>query len=286
MILGSVAFGLDYGVACDERPSNGDIKKIIDFSYDEGINCIDTALEYGDSEAILGLNLKDKRNILVISKIKSDLFVDNLMDSINLSLHNLNIPSLYALLLHDTNLLYDWDDEYSQKINHLKSENKIKHFGVCVYDKEEFDLAIKNKDIEIIQIAFNIFDLRAIEYKYFEKAIKYSKFIFIRSIFLQGLLLMDTSKIPKHLNEAKIYLKIFSNYANKLNMSKLDLAISFISHFSTNSIMIFGSHNLKQSISNIESFNHIKTIKSEIIQNIIQDFSNINPYIYDTRRWE
>jgi aryl-alcohol dehydrogenase-like predicted oxidoreductase len=285
LILGSVQFGLDYGIAKDGKPNQDEINSILNFSYDNGINCIDTALDYGNSEKSLSKFLQNKKDMLVITKISSKLFKEDILNNIEISLNNLGLSSLYGLLLHDSKLLYNWDKSYDTTINNLKKYNKIQNFGVSVYDEDEFNLAIKNNNINFIQVAFNIFDLRAIKFDYFQKAKKYNKLLLIRSIFLQGLLIMDESKIPSNLQKVKPFLIKFSKYAKEMHMSKIELAFSFVYHFAKENIMIFGCNNLLQAKENIKAFNNIRKINQDKIQELISSFKNINSSIYDTRKW-
>ncbi len=285
LVLGSVQFGLEYGISEDGMPNQSEINKILEFSHLSGINCIDTALSYGHSEKSLYPFLQDNKDMLVITKISSKLFQENAMFNTQTSLDNLGLSSLYTLLLHDSNLLYGWKTDYDIIINNLKKSNKIRYFGVAVYDEDEFNLATQNNNIDFIQIPFNIFDLRAIKFDYFEKAKKHNKLLLIRSIFLQGLLIMDDNKIIKNFKKAKPFLDEFSQYAEKMNMSKLELSFSFVYHFAKENIMIFGCNNLKQAKENITIFNNKRNINKNNIKDLIKSFKDVSPDIYDTRKW-
>ena len=51
--LGTVQFGLDYGIANFEgKPSQEKVNDIVEFLNKEGLNCFDTAQEYGNSEPV------------------------------------------------------------------------------------------------------------------------------------------------------------------------------------------------------------------------------------------
>lgn len=284
--LGTVQFGLDYGIANkDGQPTQNDVNKIIQYVYDNGINCFDTAQAYGNSEEVLGVSIKNKNNIFVISKLKSDLFIDNLEININNSLNNLNINYLYGLLLHDSELLYHWKKEYSLLVEKLIAQNKIKYFGVSIYTNEDFELALSNDSIKFVQVPFNIFDQRAIYLHWFKKAKAKNKLIFIRSIFLQGLLLMDIDKVPNHLANAKKYLLKLEKYCNKLKITKNDLALNFVDTVAKESIVLFGCDNLRQARDNISTYNNLKNLDDEIIINIIADFKDVNEDLYNPTRW-
>ena len=172
--LGTVQFGLDYGIANNSgQPTQNEVNEIVEYVYSNNINCFDTAQAYGTSELVLGEAIKTKKDLFVISKLKSNLFINNLESNINKSLNNLNIDCLYGLLLHDSQLLYTWSKEYGLLVDNLIGENKIRYFGVSIYTNEDFELALNNDSISFIQIPFNIFDQRAISKKWFEKAEKY-----------------------------------------------------------------------------------------------------------------
>ena len=107
--LGTVQFGLDYGIANFEgKPSQEKVNDIVEFLNKEGLNCFDTAQEYGNSELVLGSALQENKNIFLISKMKSYKFDDSLNESLLVSLKNLNTDCLFGLLLHDSELLYNW----------------------------------------------------------------------------------------------------------------------------------------------------------------------------------
>ncbi len=284
--LGTVQFGLNYGIANTQgQPSQEEVDNIIQYVYDNNINCFDTAQAYGNSEEVLGKAINDKKDIFVISKLKSELFKNDLLENINKSLINLKIDSLYGLLLHDSELLYSWKDEYRVLVDRLIEENKIKYFGVSIYTNEDFELAIENPSIKFIQIPFNIFDQRAISEEWLKKAKENNKLIFIRSVFLQGLLLMDINKVPENLEIAKKYLHIFESYCEKMKVSKNELALSFVNSVAKESLILFGCDNINQAHENIVSFNNLKELDKNIMENIINDFKDMDDKIYNPTKW-
>ena len=284
--LGTVQFGLDYGIANRSgQPNQKNVNKIIEYVYKNEINCFDTAQAYGNSEEVLGRAIGDKSELFIISKLKSDIFKKDATKSVEPSLKNLNLTSLYALLLHDSELLFNWSEEYAVAVEELKKSQKIKYFGVSIYDNRDFELALENRHIEFIQIPFNIFDQRAITERWLQRAKKYNKLIFIRSIFLQGLFFMEESKLPKNLEKAKKPLKVFIEYAKNQNMSRGELALSFVDSVATESLLLFGCDNLEQAQENINSYNQLKKLDTEIINEITKSFKNIDEQIYNPTKW-
>lgn len=284
--LGTVQFGLDYGIANSSgQPTQNSVNEIVEYVYSNGINCFDTAQAYGNSEEVLGKALLNKKNLFVISKLKSELFKDNLEENVSKSLNNLGLSGLYGLLLHDSKLLYNWDKEYTEAVNKLVKSCKIKHFGVSIYSSEDFDLAINNDIIELIQIPFNLFDQRAIKENWFSRAKEKNKLIIIRSVFLQGLLLMEKENIPLKLNSAVQYIKIIELFARELNISKHELALSFVDAVARDSLILFGCDNIEQAKENIIKYNSLKQLDNSTILKIREKLSNVDEKIFNPTKW-
>ena len=71
LCLGTVQFGLDYGIRGQKKPSVEDAIKILDYATQNGIDNIDTALAYGNAEEVVGEFLKRKTKIDVIIQNKT-----------------------------------------------------------------------------------------------------------------------------------------------------------------------------------------------------------------------
>lgn len=287
LCLGTVQFGLDYGINNKTgKPKQEEVINIIDYLSKKSINVFDTSIHYGDSQEVLGNSFKAlEKEALVISKISSEFFDKSLEKEIDKSIDILNIDSLYGLLLHDTKKLDSWKEEDTSKVKELKEKKKIKQFGVSIYTENEFKKALDIDIIEFIQVPFNIFDLRAVKNNWFEKAKEKGKLIFIRSIFLQGLLLMDIKDIPKKLEEIKPFIKEFEKYAKEFSLSKSELAMSFVNSVAKDSILLFGCDNLRQAKENIDIYEKLKDFDESEIQRVIKSFENIKEDLYLPTKW-
>ena len=289
--LGTVQLGLNYGISnktgqlTEEAAYN-----LLEYSISNGINCIDTARNYGTSEQVIGNFLKKNIEInpLIISKINSDLFYLNDKELIFEITKTKKILSknLFGLLLHDSDALMNWSESNYKKIYSLKKSGLIKYFGVSIYNNEEFKFAVNCKDIDIIQIPFNIFDHRAIKNNWFKESKKNNKLLFIRSVFLQGLMFMNTGVIPAYLSSAEKYINIIEDLCKKINMSRLELAVSFVHSFSENSVILFGCDNINQLKKNIGIFNNINRLDKDIIKDILVNMSEVDEKIYNPTKWK
>ena len=285
--MGTVQFGLNYGVANSiGKPTQKSVNDIVEYVYNNGVNCLDTAQAYGDSEKVLGEAITNKENLFIISKLKSNLFEENLQINIDISLKNLKIKKLYALLLHDSELLYRWKDNHTSLVQNLISRNKIDYFGVSIYSDEDFNLALNNENIKIIQIPFNLFDQRAVHNNWLKLAKEKNKLIFIRSIFLQGLFFMDLDALEGNLIDARKYLEKLHQLKNSLNLSTVELAMSYVDSVADSSILLFGCDTLAQAKENIELYNRLPKLDKETIATIEYEFQDIEESITNPTLWK
>ena len=127
--IGSSNFGQSYGIANKVGQVNKEeVKDILDYAFLSGIDTLDTAISYGESESILGdVGLKDWR---VISKLpfvpQATTQIDTwISQQVNLSLKRLGVQSLEGLLLHDpSQLLTSSGKKIWNSLLQLKEEGK------------------------------------------------------------------------------------------------------------------------------------------------------------------
>lgn len=199
--LGTVQFGLTYGIANQKgKPDLTQVESIINKSRHSEIEFLDTASAYGDAEKILGrLGVSTFK---VVSKFLPSESFDDLSSQLNNTLSNLNTESLYGYLAHKPLELLKrgWEWPFIQS---KKEEGKILKTGFSLNNPEELiKLLDSNLVPDIIQIPFNFIDRR------FEKIIKEFKKtnkleVHSRSVFLQGLLLMNAENVPPFLIQLK-----------------------------------------------------------------------------------
>ncbi|GMN90416.1 aldo/keto reductase [Francisella sciaenopsi] len=283
--LGTVQFGLSYGVANQKgQPTQTEVNDMVDYVISQGVNCFDTAQAYGTSEDVLGRALHD--NNFIVSKIKSDVFIDGFVESIQNSLRRLNVQSLFGLLLHDMDIFYKDYALLETEINFAKANGYLKYFGVSIYSREDFDMALNNELVDIIQLPFNVFDQRAVVENWFERAKQKNKLIFIRSVFLQGLLLMDCSSLPANLEKVRPYLEKLNLVARRYNLSNKEFALSFVESIADQSVLLFGCDSIEQAKENLNDYNNkIKIFDLADIEQIKKEFVDISEDIYLPTKW-
>ena len=259
LCLGTVQFGLNYGVSNEfGKPEGKEVNDIIKFALNNNINFFDTAQSYGDSEVILGEAFNDlgvQNDVNVISKLSPNIKLNEICDGIDKSIKNLNVNSLWGLLLHryDPNLL---DNKFRDLIINSKKQNKILNFGVSVYCPNDAMKVLDDDLFEIIQVPFNIIDRRLIDNQFFKKAKEKNKKVFVRSVYLQGLLLMsDSDLIKKKMGWTIPFLSKLRDYT-KLNKIEIKpFAFRAINNYISDCFLITGVDSLDQLKENIRILN-------------------------------
>lgn len=250
LCLGTVQFGLNYGVSNEiGKPERKEVNDIIKYALSNNINFFDTAQSYGNSEEILGKafnNLGVQNDVNVISKLSPNIKLDEICCGIDKSIKNLNVSSLWGLLLHryEPNIL---DNKFRDIIINSKKQNKISNFGVSVYCPNDAIKVLNDNLFDIIQVPFNIIDRRLIDNQFFKKAKDKNKKVFIRSVYLQGLLLMSNSDlIKKKMGWTIPYLSKLRDYTKSNQIEVKSFAFSAINNYVSNCHMITGVDSLHQ----------------------------------------
>lgn len=282
LILGTASLGMKYGVANQQsNVSLLDAHSILKLSYDSGVQEVDTAPAYGDSESVIGsYNLKNVP-MLVHTKIPRnvDLDPESALTSLHASIRNLGIPKIEVLYFHSSDsLLSGKKSTVKATIDAIKDSGLVAKVGVSVYSETEVE-RISNDwpDIEVFQVPENILDQRLLHSRVLSSAAKEGKTFIVRSVFLQGLLLMDLKKIPKHLLGTIPYLDTLNKFALERHTTNLTVTLNYLSLLSWASGFVVGVTNTCQ-LSEILSFSPSKNFGYELPSPI--------PYpLVDPRNW-
>lgn len=190
---------MSYGVAnLAGKVSIDEVANILQLASDSGIDTIDTAVNYGDSESQLGkVGVGQWR---VVSKLPTlgrdaESVLNWVRGEIEGSLQRLNIPSLYGMLLHHPlDLLGVGGEALFNALNLMKQLGLVEKIGVSVYTPAEVERIISRYPIDLVQIPFNIFDRRLVTTGCLKTLKEAGIEVHVRSIFHQGLLVMDPQK--------------------------------------------------------------------------------------------
>ncbi|MEH2258802.1 aldo/keto reductase [Nostoc sp.] len=252
--IGTAQFGLDYGISNKEgKTPTEEVVKILALAGQNEIHVLDTAPVYGTSEEILGKLIPDNHNFEIVTKtpkfspncITSD-DVKLLENTFYQSLSTLNQSSIYSLLIHQAkDLLANNGQSLMEKMLHFKEKKMIKKIGVSVYSQEEIESVLEKYPIDLIQLPINVLDQRLLLSGNLSYLKKNGIEIHARSIFFQGLLLMEPESLPSYFDSIKNHLKKYHEMVSQYNISPLQASISFIKNIQEIDSIVIGINNFQ-----------------------------------------
>jgi len=287
LCLGTAQFGMNYGIQGGKKIAYTEAFEILDYALKNGITTLDTASGYGNAETIIGDYIADKTDgFKIISKLPFELFknltetdyLEKAISSLEESLELLKSYKLHGLLLHNTAYLYD--ENAMNALLFLKEAGYTDSIGVSVYDPKDAFYALE-LGLDLIQIPANLFDRRFDPF--LESAASKMK-VYVRSVFLQGLLLMDPDEVTNKLPIASEYVKSFDQISKDSGFTRRELALAYIKRKKGISSLVFGVDSLLQLQENIAAFH--KQVPDQIIDEISTQFVNINEDIISPLKWK
>jgi aryl-alcohol dehydrogenase-like predicted oxidoreductase len=280
LVLGSAQFGNNYGLVNGKKVKIYDILKIENLVLKQKINFVDTSANYGDSEKIIG---KSKlRNLNIITKFKlPNKKIDIklwVQENIRYSLKKLNVNKIYGLLVHDINDVLGKNGQYYLNcLLNLKKNGIIKNLGLSVYTPEDLKSVWKLWKPDIVQVPFNVLDNRFLISNWFARLKKNKIKIFVRSCFLQGLLISNYKSIKKFKKHKRLLDK-FSIWCLNNKITRIKASIHFIKRYKLIDYLIVGFNSYDQLKEIIEIFNQ-RTVKIPTL------FRSSKLSLIDPRRW-
>lgn len=205
--LGTVALGVDYGIRVPGHtgiPSADDAVALLRRAATAGISLFDTAPAYGASEQLLGNALDGMTGQLLATKVS--LPVDGSGSAVVAAVEEQVLKSLRALRrdvvdivqMHNVTQTELRDPFVRTALVTLKQRGDARFIGASVYGEEDALAAIDTGWVDVIQIAYNIFDQRMGE-RVFAAAGNAGVGVVVRSALLKGALTPLAQWLPDDL---------------------------------------------------------------------------------------
>jgi aryl-alcohol dehydrogenase-like predicted oxidoreductase len=236
LALGTVQFGLAYGVSHEGgRVPLEEARAIVTLAMRNGVNLIDTAVAYGDSEEVLGEIAGEGSPFAIVTKtlpIRAETIdvaaIDHVEAAFHESLRKLRRESVYALLVHDArDILNPGGDELWRRLERLREQGRVKKIGVSAYDRAEIDATTSRFPVSVVQAPINAFDQRLLADGTLTRLASQGVEIHARSLFLQGLLLMTLEAVEAKLPRAAAASRVWREVLVESGVSPLAAALGF-----------------------------------------------------------
>ncbi len=233
MILGAAQLGLNYGISNKAgQPSFEQSRELLETAYNNRVRILDTAFAYGDSERVIGELNKNRFEIISklpdLSRNQFSQEYNDILGFLQKTLENTNQKHLYAYLLHTADNLNNNGRVFWSKMLDFKEQGLTKKIGYSLYSPKQLDLYFKQYMPDIVQIPMNILDREFHRTGWLKKLKDNGVEIHVRSVFLQGLLLMQHEeqilKFPQYKNTWDLYKNELNNYGG----TALDYCLGFV----------------------------------------------------------
>lgn len=282
--LGTVNFGLEYGPG-SRKLTYDDIESLLKYSREIGVDYLDTARGYGDSEALLGQFVDLIKNSNIVSKLsmKGLDSVEEVLNKLRDSLKLLKRKGIYCILLHDTEAALTDAKKikiFQQSMFLAVETGLIQTFGYSVYSLDEiYQLGELDYPILNLQVPENVLDRRLINSELLLKLSKDGCTIFVRSLFLQGYL--SNPQIDNSLRgEMKVFLESFHSRCSDLGLSPARVSLAYFNSLKWAKYAVVGCDSRKHLKDNFE------TLNSDILpEDFYSSLPQLPPHLVDPRRW-
>jgi aryl-alcohol dehydrogenase-like predicted oxidoreductase len=280
LALGTVQFGIPYGIANQAgQVSRLEAKAMLQLALANDIDTLDTAIAYGDSEICLG-EVRTQGFKLVT---KLPVVPDNCADvnhwvkqQIRASLSRLGVTAIYGLLIHRSEqLLGPYGDELFQALQALKDNGQVQKVGVSIYSPSELVELTQQYRFDLVQAPFNLVDRRLYSTGWMQRLKDDGVELHIRSVFLQGLLLLAKVDTPDKFSPWGDLWQTWYRWLADHDVSAVQACLAFPLSFPEIDRVVVGADTEKQLAQIVSAYNSQPI--SELPDLECEDESLINP---------
>lgn len=293
LCLGTVQFGMDYGIKGGRRPPEDAAAAIIGEAVDGGVDAIDTAAAYGEAESVVGRFLEShtgaRDGLFIVSKFGTDAFGGaaradfggRLVEAVRSSLAKLATDRLDACLCHVATAVRD--EAVIEAMTAVKSEGLARKVGFSVYETDEALAAIDSGAVDFLQVPYSVLDQRMALAGVFEKAAARGVEVHVRSAFVQGLALMDADAVPDWLAGARRLVRDLEGLCADAGMTRRLLALAFVRRRNEASHLVFGVDNVRQLREILDDFS--KPVPDTVLCEAERMFADVDPGLVMPNKW-
>ena len=294
--LGTVQLGVNYGINNDAgKPDRTVAFQILDTAMEKGITALDTAAGYGESEEVIGAWLKTvdpAKRPYIMTKLGHDAVGSKNLDQLRKDVRagveqakaKLGLEQIPLLRLHNMDDYNGTEDNITKVFEELKASGDILHSGISAYSHHDYG-KIAESGFDATQIPLNIFDWVQIENGGIEKLEKSGMMVFVRSVYLQGLVFRNADNPGPGMEFAIPTLQKFRNLCQKYELEPATLAMSFVLSLPGVHSLVLGSEKVSQVEQNAALLEKVVKLSDEQMAEIRANFVDTPEQVLFPRLW-
>jgi aryl-alcohol dehydrogenase-like predicted oxidoreductase len=281
--LGTAQFGMSYGISnVSGKVGPEHVRSMLSIARRAGVDTLDTAVVYGDAEAVIGrLGVRDFRIVTKVPALRGrggD--VRGWMASqVEQSLVRLGVDRLEAVLLHDADDLAGPDGErVAGALVAMVERGLANKVGVSFYRPAQLAAAASRMHLDMVQGPLNVFDRRLPDSGWLERLAAGGTEVHIRSVFLQGLLLMPVEGVPEYLRPWLGVLRSWSDWSARHGTTPAAACLAHVLSYAQVSRVVVGCETPEQ-------FSEILVLAAAGGMPAPSDFSSTDEDLIEPSRW-
>lgn len=291
--LGTVQLGLDYGISnSGGKPHREDAFKILDCAAKNGISVFDTAAAYGDAEEVIGAwkkQTEEKCPIIVTKALKLnhssyETLLESLRKRIEESKKRLGVSQIPVLMLHHYEDFENDEKNIMRAFKELKASGDILLSGISLYSNHDYK-KVAECGFDAVQIPMNIFDWKQIENGGINALNETGMMVFVRSVFLQGLVFKNPDELSNGMSFCRKPLEDFRGLCKEFGMTPASLALSFALSVPGVTSLVLGGETVRQVEENVELAKKVTELSSTQMERIHSFFSDIDNRVINPNLW-
>ncbi len=294
--LGTVQLGMKYGLGEDcEKPSEETAFALLDKAMEVGVDNLDTANNYGDSEAVIGRWLRKRKAAdesipWIVTKIgplkhgSFDILRDDIWKQTENCCKNLGADTIDCLMLHNYEDYSEDRDNVRKVFEELKQQGLYRYNAISAYSRHDYGV-LADSGFDATQIPLNVFDWSQIEGGGMQKLEKSGMMVFIRSVYLQGLVFKTPETLDPRMDFCLPYVEKYQNFCQEFELSPAVLALSFVLSVPGVTTTVLGCDNIAQLEANAQMINETISLTDEQMDALHQAFRNIDPKVINPGVW-
>lgn len=292
--LGTVQLGMDYGLGDHTaKPKKEYAFSLLDRAVDSGVNTLDTANNYGDSERVIGEWLKTRpasKRPMIVTKIgpfdhsSPEVLRADIFSQTEKCRKTLGVDCIDILMVHSVED-YEQDPKLVREaFFEMKDRGIIRYTAISAYSYNDYKV-IAESGFDAVQIPINVFDHTQIENGGIQALADAGMAIFARSVFLQGLVFLTPETLDPRMDFCLPYLKRFTELCDEFGMSPAVLAASFVLSLPGITTLVLGCQTLEQIDQNCALVDKVQRLTDEQMAKIRDAFVNIDPRVINPKLW-